>query len=82
MNFYELWEIGQRIELGFDQTGTDKLTKEIMADKTVFTKLKNKFYKLQMPIMDNKSAKLTLKQKIKEQDKKWLISSAGRSIGC
>lgn len=61
MNFYQLWEIGQRIELGFDPTGIDGLTKEIMADKTVFTKLKNKIYKLQMPMMDNESAKLTLK---------------------
>lgn len=32
-----------------------------MADKTVFTKLKNKIYKLQMTMMDNESAKLTLK---------------------
>lgn len=40
MNFYELWEIGQRIELGFDPTGIDGLTKEIMADKRYLQNLK------------------------------------------
>lgn len=61
MNDYEIWEIYQRIELGLDPKGINGLTKEIMADKTVFTKLKNKIYKLQMTMMDNESAKLTLK---------------------